>query len=259
MRGRAALVTLVAALTAAGCARVTEGTGSGVGLSRSGEARFPSQAPTTSASTSESSSAPTSQSPPAPTNSTPTASSPSAQAVPPPRLCGSGRCKAVGSAPLDHGYQVTIYSAPSPGGGVAATVTELSLDRVPVYWHVTDDASASQVACSPAPQPNCGLAVFVGAHASEALGLLRVGNGFQPYARADSNTPTTKIADLNGDGWIDVAAIQNTYQPSYAAGQVYWQTSTSNGRHFASTGCSVPSREPSAAPTAPLTGSCPSD
>jgi hypothetical protein len=181
-----------------------------------------------------------------------------AQAVPPPRICASGRCHAVGTASLDDGYQVVVFSAPSPSGGVAATVTALSHDRVAVYWHVTDNASPSQVACSAAPRPNCGLALFVGAHASEAIGLLRDGDGFRPYAEADSNTPTTKVGDLNGDGWIDVAAIQNTYRPSYATGKVYWQTSTSNGSRYISTGCTPPSHNPSTtAPTAPLTGSCP--
>jgi hypothetical protein len=164
----------------------------------------------------------------------------------------------VGFAPLDGGYRVTVYAAPSPSGGVAATVTELASGGVPVYWHVTDNASPSQVACSAAPQPNCGLALFVGAHASEAIGLLRDGDGFRPYAEADSNTPTTKVGDLNGDGWIDVAAIQNTYRPSYATGKVYWQTSTSDGHTYTATGCTAPSHNPSTtAPTAPLTGTCP--
>jgi hypothetical protein len=165
----------------------------------------------------------------------------------------------VGFAPLDGGYRVTVYAAPSPSGGVAATVTELASGGVPVYWHVTDNASPSQLACSPSPRPNCGLALFVGAHASEAVGLLRVGDALQPYAQADSNTPTTKLADLNGDGWIDVVAAQNTYQPSYAAGKVYWQTLTSDGSRYTSTGCGVPSQEPSPAPTTPLTGACPRD
>jgi hypothetical protein len=165
----------------------------------------------------------------------------------------------VATAPLDGGYQVTIYSAPSPSGLLAATVTELSVGPVPVYWHVTDDASPSQLACSATPQPNCGLALFVGAHASEAVGLLRVGETFQPYGQANSDTPTTKVGDLNGDGWIDVAAIQNTYRPSYAAGKVYWQTSVSNGRTYTSTGCGSPSHQLPPAPTAPLTGSCPTD
>ncbi len=257
MRGRRAAGAVALALTAAGCAGVTAGTGSGAALQASTDAQFPSPSSTPPSATAAASTSATSTSPsvPAPT----TGGAPPASAAPRPAVCASGVCKAVATSPLDGGYRATVYSAPSPSGAAAATVTELSLGTVPVYWHVTDDANPSQLSCSPAPRPNCGLALFVGAHASEAVGLLRVGEGFQPYGQANSNTPTTKVGDLNGDGWIDVSAIQNTYRPSYATAKVYWQTSTSDGTTYTSTGCGTPSHQPPPAPAAPLTGTCPTD
>jgi hypothetical protein len=136
-------------------------------------------------------------------------------------------------------------------------VTELARSEVPVYWHVTDDATPSELMCSPAPQPNCGLVVFVGAHAAEAFGLLRVGDALAAFGQANSETPTAKVRDLDGDGWIDVVMVRNTYRPGYATGKVYWETFTSDGRRFTPTGCTAPAHEPPPAPSAPLAGDCP--
>jgi hypothetical protein len=163
----------------------------------------------------------------------------------------------VASAGLDGDYRVTVYAAPSPTGAVAATVTELARAGVPVYWHVTDDASPSRLMCSPTPQPNCGLSVFVGAHASEGFALLRAGDALALFGQANSETPTTKVVDLDADGWVDVATVRNTYRPSYATGKVYWQTFTADGRRLTATGCTAPTHELPPTPTAPLTGPCP--
>jgi hypothetical protein len=159
---------------------------------------------------------------------------------------------------LGNGYTVTLYSGSESGGAVASAVIELSADDVPVFWHVTAEAVAGDITCSPQPMPNCVVVTGVGAHASVATGYTRQLNKLVKYGEVSSDTPSTDPVDLNGDGLVDVVTAINTYEPSYATGTVYWQTYQSTGTAFASTGCTKAQHTLPAEPTAPLTGTCPS-
>lgn len=125
---------------------------------------------------------------------------------------------------------------------------------------VLPDESPAQLSCQTrGEQSNCILVDLVGAHGSIAH-LIRDNNGSVVLgATASASTPTMAANDLNGDGWVDVVALQNDYQPSYVNGHVYWQTWLSDGTALKSSGCSGKSTvaEAAPAPTAPLTGSCP--
>ena len=94
-------------------------------------------------------------------------------AVDPPDVCAAGGCTKTKSADLGDGYAVTLYSGSGAGGSVASAVLELALNAVPVFWNVTDEAIAGDLACSPQPQPNCVVVVGGGAHASMAIGYVR--------------------------------------------------------------------------------------
>lgn len=177
--------------------------------------------------------------------------------VDPPPICASGGCTKTKSVALDDGYAATLYTGAQSGGAAAATVLELSKESVPVFWEVTDEQIAGDLACSPQPKPNCVVVVGVGAHASIATGYLRELNKLVRYDEVSSDTPSTDPVELNGDGFIDVVTAINTYTPSYATGTVYWQTFQSTGTAFRSTGCTTPQHTLPAEPAVPLTGTCP--
>jgi hypothetical protein len=174
-----------------------------------------------------------------------------------PKACAAGKCSKIASGDLGGGYSVTVYTGPSPTGQVAADYLQLKLASVPVFWKITDGYHPGQLLCSARPAPNCAVEDAFGAHSSSGRVFLRQGNRLVQFGEALSDTPLTDIADLNGDGWIDVVAAVNTYEPDYATGKVYWSTSLSNGKRLVLSGCTVPRRNLLSKPTAPLTGTCP--
>jgi hypothetical protein len=250
----ATLLVLIGTFVAA-CASTTGGTGQGSASPTISSTARPAPRSTLPASPTPTASLTTAPPTPGPVTVTPT---PSRSAVPPPPVCASGHCTKNKTADLGAGYTVTLYTGSSAGGSVGSTVLELDLDEVPVFWQVTPDEVAGDLACSPTPGPNCLVVAGVGAHASVATGYVRELDRLVKYGDVSSDTPSTDPADLNGDGFIDVVTAVNTYEPSYATGTVYWQTFQSTGSSFESTGCTTPQRTLPPEPTAPLAGRCPS-
>jgi hypothetical protein len=152
---------------------------------------------------------------------------------------------------------VNLYTGSGAGGSVGSTVLELSLDGASVFWQVTAEQVAGDLACSPDPTPNCVVVAGIGAHASVASGYVRELNRLVKFGEVPSDTPLTDPVDLNGDGLVDVVTAINTYEPSYATGTVYWQTFQSTGTSFESTGCTRPQHTLPPDPTTSLTGTCP--
>jgi hypothetical protein len=176
--------------------------------------------------------------------------------VAPPSICNGSQCSSKTQTTFGQ-FEVILYSAPSTTSGTASVI-ELLDNTAPVYWKVIDGDSPEGVTCSTTPAPNCVVVDETGAHAS-TFSAFRVSAGaLTQFDMNGSDTPASYAADLNGDGWIDVVTEQNTYQPNYAAGTVYWQTFTSNGVHLLSTGCSAPIAADQLAPrpSAPLGGPC---
>jgi hypothetical protein len=153
---------------------------------------------------------------------------------------------------------VTVFSAPSGDEGAGEAILELQNAGKPVYSNTFAGETPQAMRCSPTPSPNCVLVDGTGAHASSARGFKVLATSMAQFGVVDSDTPETIAGDLNDDGWIDVITDQDTYMPDYATGKVYWQTFTSNGVTFTSTGCTVPAPTLPRTPSAPLTGACPS-
>jgi hypothetical protein len=253
----AGLLVPIAVLLAA-CSSTTNGAGNGSGApttAGTSTSAVPSRLPPPSPSTSTSSAS--TSVPPPPTTSAPVTSS-TPTALPTPPVCASGGCTKNKVVDLGDGYTVTLYTGSSAGGAVGSTVLELDSAGTPVFWQVTKDQIAGDLACSPRPMPNCVVVAGVGAHASVATGYTRQLNRLVKYGNVPSDTPSTDPIDLNGDGLIDVVTAINTYEPSYATGKVFWQTFQSTGTSFESTGCTKPAFNLPPEPSAPLTGTCPS-
>jgi hypothetical protein len=230
------LMTVLLGLVTAACTTTTSGTGSVRGGFATAGPGFP---------------VPTS-----PRGSTPS----SRAAVPPPPFCQPGACQQRLSASLTAPYGIAVWSNPN-FNGVAVTIVELTRNGVPVTWQGKPDQTPSQLSCITSDHSNCVLVDLTGAHGSIASVWRLVGDASGASlvhgASAQAATPTMQAADLDHDGWVDVAGLQNDYTPSYAAGRVYWQTWKSDGTRLMSTGCSAPSHTRPAAPSAFESGNCP--
>ena len=243
---RALTCVAVAALAAAvlvACSSTVTGSGSAV--------RPSSSAPSTPASSSGVSTD-------VPTTTDTSSATPGPTAVPPPASCPGGTCPKSLSATLSSPYTIVVRANRDYSGGVGATIVELTNGTVPVFWYTIEGDSPSQLSCiTGSSGANCVLVDYTGAHASNATVWTLAAGTLHRGATVTSDTPNMRADDLNGDGFVDAEALQNTYVPDYASGSVYWQTWTSDGSHLTSTGCSAPTHNPPAAPTAPLSGSCP--
>lgn len=254
MRVFAMTAAIVAACALGACASTTSGTGGGSGAPSTSASSTPVTLPPPSS--------PLPVSVPAPSTSAAVSSAPLSSSAPAPtpvaapKACAAGKCTKIRSADLDGGYTATVYSGPSPSGQLAAEYLQLALGGVSVFWKVTDGYSPGQLVCSPTPAPNCAVEDGFGAHASSARGLARIGNALIQFDEATSDTPITDVQDLNGDGWIDVVSVQNTYEPDYATGKVFWMTSLSNGKKFIATGCTPAKKKLAPKPSAPVSGTC---
>lgn len=93
---------------------------------------------------------------------------------------------------------------------------------------------------------------------SAAHALAIDGHRLQLGDSVGAGTPIIDIADLNGDRLLDVAALQNNYEPDYATGKVQYQTfeRTIDGLSFTKTGCGPLQRKKPPTPSSLQTGSC---
>ena len=155
-------------------------------------------------------------------------------------------------------FAVIVRTNPAYANGTGAAIVELTRSDVPVGWYVVPGESPSEITCSTtASQSNCVLVDHVGAHGSDAIVFRLVGQALQRGSTVLAATPDMHASDLDGDGWVDAAGLQNTGVPNYATGRVYWQTWVSDGIRLRTTGCTSPAGSAPPAPTTLLRGSCP--
>ena len=179
-------------------------------------------------------------------------------AVPAPAACPGGTCRQAMSTTLGAPYAVVVRSNPAYANGTGATIVELTAAGVPVGWTVLPSESPSEITCSSTPsQSNCVLVDHVGAHRSDAIVFRLAGGALRRGGTVAAATPEMHARDLNGDGWVDAAGLQNTGVPDYATGKVYWQTWASDGTGLRSTGCTGLAASAPPVPTTLLHGSCP--
>jgi hypothetical protein len=251
---RRTFVALLVGSLLAACSSTTQGRGLAAGggtpteTVRPSDSGLPTDAlPTDTATTSDT---------PTPTLTTSSATPPSP--VPAPKECPGGTCKAFDSADLGNGYTFVLRGNDGYGGGVGASIVELTKGGVPIYWWATNGQTPGGLMCSTGGAvPNCVVVDYTGAHASLGTVWALSGGTLHRGSTVTVDTPGTSGRDLNGDGLVDVVALQNDYTPDYATGRVYWQTWVSNATKLTSTGCTTPSHAPAPAPTKLVTGSCP--
>lgn len=194
------------------------------------------------------------------------AASPPAQTVPPasqpvPVPCAAHRCTPEAAIQLTGGYSARLWTYPAPATPDAGTpVVELLNGGQHVSWWIgrLGFAWAAKLSClATAAQPNCMVTSALGAHAGSAETILLRSGALSSSAAAsvvfDSSMPVA--ADLDGDGLLDVAGMENDYTPDYAQGHNYWATYRQTPNALHRTGCArVVSSTP---PDKLLTGPCP--
>jgi hypothetical protein len=159
------------------------------------------------------------------------------------------------------GDVVILLRTGTASGFPTSSVVEVTLHKVPVYWHAVDGDQPSRLACNSVTSGSnttttCIVVDLMGAHSSSAT-LYRYAQGqMQLGSRVETNTPTMTTADLNGDGALDVAGLRDNETPNYAQGKVQWQTWTSGGSQLTPTGCTALASTPPPAPKIPASGTC---
>jgi hypothetical protein len=117
---------------------------------------------------------------------------------------------------------------------------------------------AGKLTClATADQPNCVVTSALGAHAGSAETLLLRSGALASSAAAsvifDSSMPVA--ADLDGDGLLDVIGMENDYTPDYAHGHNFWASYRQAGAALHRTGCARATG--TVPPDRLLTGPCP--
>jgi hypothetical protein len=239
----AAMGVLMAAILCAGCSGTTGGNGSTGGSPGSSSAPgFPTETPSGGQSRGTS---------PATDSSTP-------NAIPAPEACPGGTCKQTMSTTLTAPFEVIVRANPAYANGTGAAIVELTQSGVPISWYVVPGETPAEITCSSTPnQSNCVLVNHVGEHASDGIVFRLSGNTLHRGSTVRATTRQMHARDLNGDGWVDVAGLQNTGKPDYATGQVYWQTWVSNGVFLNSTGCTGLASAADPQPAELVHGNCP--
>lgn len=167
--------------------------------------------------------------------------------------CRADTCQLRLSASLDAPYGIAVWATDAG----RTTFVTLTNGGAQVSSSALVDESPAQLSClASAQRPNCVLVDRTGVHGSVARILRHAGGALVVAATAQVATPTMQSVDLNRDGWVDVAGLQNDETPSYASGQLYWQTWLSDGVRFIASGCGPKSSSAPGAPSAPLTGHC---
>lgn len=195
-----------------------------------------------------------------------------ASAVKPP--CQQYGCTAQAPITLNADYAVRLWSssatAASGSQNLRSTpVVELvrTSDRTSeagtqhVQWWVgrLGYGWTATLVCASGEHPNCVVSSSVGSHAGNAEIVQLRGAALisspSTSVTFDSGVPTA--ADLDGDGYLDVAGLDNDYTPSFATGHNFWTTYRFTGGALHQTGCTPLKFLHQAPPTALLTGPCP--
>ncbi|MCW2524503.1 MAG: hypothetical protein JWO63_2838 [Frankiales bacterium] len=187
---------------------------------------------------------------------------------PPLPQCAQGGCSAAALQPLAGGYAIRAWQIADL---TAHPVLELVSDGRPKAWlmMLRGDGTGSTVTCDTKPPAsaqswmvNCVVVSGVGLHAALAEMVLMSGSDLiDTGAYITATTPRVVAVDLNGDGYLDLAARDSDYKPNFAEGHLFDRTYSydrASGR-FVGTGCTAALADPAHAP-APTTlqvGRCP--
>lgn len=180
---------------------------------------------------------------PAPPRSSTAAALPHTSAAPSrpatmPRQCVTGTCTKAQTAGLGGGYAISIWHAGPLGDYRTKPVVELSRDGVAVQWWLwpAGDGWAGALVCR---AQQCVLTDGDGVHSSVAqVVLLRDGRLVAPAkAAVIADLPTVLVRDLDGDGDLDVIALDSDYTPNFAQGHQFWNTYRFADDQLVSTGC----------------------
>lgn len=186
------------------------------------------------------------------TSAPPSTSAPAAL----PQQCVIGTCTKAQTVSVGGGYAISIWHAGALGDFRTKPVVELSRDGVAVQWWLwpVGDGWSGALSCR---AQQCVLTDGDGAHSSVAQVMLLRGGRLVAPARAAvvADLPTVLARDLDGDGDLDVVALDSDYTPNFAQGHLFWHTYRFGDDQLASTGC-VPKTGP--APTRLVTRPCPS-
>ena len=195
---------------------------------------------------------------------TPTAgaAAPAVHAAPMPAQCKTWTCTKAQSADLGGGYTITMWHAGRAGDFHTKPIVELARGGAAVQWWMWPEGYgwAGDLTCKAnAPEPNCMLTDGDGAHSAAAqLVVLRGGKLVAPKGAAVvADLPTVVVRDLDGDGYLDVVALDSDYTPSFAQGHLFWNTFRFAGEQLTSTGCVRRAAPSDPAPTHTATGPCP--
>ena len=185
-----------------------------------------------------------------------TAASPSASAPAAlPQQCVTGTCTKAQTVSLGGGYAISLWHAGTLGDFRTKPVVGLSHDGVAVQWWLwpAGDGWSGALSCH---AQQCVLTDGDGAHSAVAqVMLLRDGRLVAPArAAVVADLPTVLPRDLDGDGDLDVVALDSDYTPNFAEGHQFWNTYRFNGYELTSTGCMPKTGPP---PTHLATQPCP--
>jgi hypothetical protein len=178
----------------------------------------------------------------------------------PPAECTLPNCQRAQTVALTNGYSVSIWHAGKVGDFTTHPLVELTSSDVPVQSLIVKNGYgwAGSVTCeTKTTDPGCVLIDGQGAHSGTAQEIVLRGGRLAPTAMVASDSPTIVARDIDGDGDLDVEALDSDYTPNYAAGHLIWHTYRLDGDQLASTGCSTPTSAKSPPPNAFATGSCP--
>ena len=178
-----------------------------------------------------------------------------------PVACRQWACRAQQTVNLPGDRTVTLWRATDQLDYRSRPVVELRDRGASVQWWTSpqgDGWNGSLTCLASGTEPNCVLLDSLGMHAGVAeMLILRGGRLVHPTGtQVITNTSGMRAADLNGDGYLDVIATTNDYQPNYAQGHNFWQTFGYSDGRLVVTGCARRTTG-AAAPTQLLTGSCP--
>src|SRR3954447_6495611 len=175
----------------------------------------------------------------------------SGDTAPPMSACAGGACVAGASTSVPNGYVIRVWSMSGPAG---RPIVELLTGGRSVEWMLLPrgEGGAAKVTCASAPPiGNCVVVSRLGIHA--AIGemvLVADRHLLDTGAFAIALTPQISVTDLDGDGYLDLAARDSDYRPNFAAGHLFDHTyryDHAAGR-FVSTGCSILLDDPAATP-----------
>jgi hypothetical protein len=174
--------------------------------------------------------------------------------------CAPYRCVPGPAIGLADGHAARLWTSAQPADGDASASTPVVellqrgqhlswwTGRLGVGW-------SARLSCLPT---DCMLSTGLGAHGGVVQALVLQGQQLisPPTASVEFDSGVPLVADLNGDGLLDVLGLENDYRPNFAEGHNFWATYRFTGTALQRTGC-LPYTAGGVRPAALLTGPCP--